>query len=95
MKIQILTKRQQRELLIDLAVIQHRVVEALPFMVGVASDEAVKKFMRSCMENLMAVAKAIDPEHGQDFMGNAYLETRRQVEARLKGGNADEAAEKA
>ena len=91
----VLRKKQQRELLIDLAVIQHRVVEALPFMVGVASDEAVKEFMRSCMENLMAVAKAIDPEHGQDFMGNAYLETRRLVEMRMKEGDADEAREKA
>ena len=91
----ILRQKQKRELLIDLAVIQCRVVEALPFMVGEASDEAVKEFLRSCMDNLMAVAKAIDPEHGQDFMGNAYLEARRLVEMRMKEGDADEAPEKA
>lgn len=91
----ILRQKQKRELLIDLAVIQCRVVEAMPFMVGVASDEAAKEFMRSCMDNLMAVAKAIDPEHGADFMGNAYLEARRLVVTRWKGDDADEATEKA
>ena len=83
-----LTKRRRRELLLDLSVVQHRVIEALPHLVaGDVPEWYAETYLRNCVDNLSEVAEAIDPRHGRGYMMDAYKESRRIVVARMEGGD--------
>ena len=91
----ILNRKARRELLLDLSVVQHRVIEALPHLVaGDVSDRYAETYLRSCVDNLTEVAAAIDSRHGRSYMADAFKESRRIVVAQMdsaantpKGGN--------
>lgn len=82
-------RRRRKKALVDLACVQHRIMEILPAMaVTIAEDECLRVF-GEMLENLEAVADAIDPWTGRKFIEMALYKSRDEIYTRWKAGGKE------
>ena len=78
----VITRIRQDEMLESLARLQEQVIGALPAVLAGASGETAERFFRSCIDEVVILSQAIDPDEGAAYIAQSYRASRRRV---LKG----------
>lgn len=84
-----LNDEAQRKLLIELCVIQHRVVEALPRVLDAAGETEAEVFFKSSMNAISRAAELADPHEGVELLTSAYRNSKNRVMDQIYGRHAE------
>lgn len=76
----VLRRKEQKELLLCVGVLQHRFVELAPVLNEVLPSREFENLYRSALHNLHLLAEGIDHNVGANFLGEAFEQSKLLLE---------------
>ena len=87
----ILNRKQQKACIVNLAMIQHRLLEAMSLLKDVLTVSECKCFFETTLDSLHEIAKTIEPDIGLKFMVDTFDRSWEIIkDRRMQGKEKDD-----